>query len=216
MSEVSTTTSDAAFWNGVAEKYSRSPLANPGAFERKIEITKSRMTASDTVLDIGCGTGSLALRLAPFAAHVHGLDVSSEMIRIAKGKAAAGNVDNVAFHVGPFDDTVPFAPASVDVLCAYSILHLVDDLPAALQRIHRLVKPGGSFVSSTACLRDSWVPFGPLVWAMRLVGKAPKVVQLLSAAALKDAMAAAGFVDIEAPDVGAKKMVAFFVARKPS
>ncbi|HWB80927.1 MAG TPA: class I SAM-dependent methyltransferase [Nannocystaceae bacterium] len=208
--------SDAAFWNGIAEKYSRSPVANPGAFERKIEITKSRMKPSDTVLDIGCGTGSLALRLAPFAAHVHGLDVSSEMVRIANGKAAADGVHDVTFHEGPFDDAVPFAPASVDVLCAYSILHLVDDLPAALQRIHRLVKPGGSFVSSTACLRDSWVPFGPLVWAMRLVGKAPKVVQLLSAAALKDAMAAAGFVDIEAPDVGAKKMVAFFVARKPS
>lgn len=66
MSEVSTTTSDAAFLNAVAEKYSRTPVANPGAFERKIEITRSRMTASDTVLDIGCGTGSLALRLAPF------------------------------------------------------------------------------------------------------------------------------------------------------
>lgn len=209
-------TGDAAFWDGIAEKYSRSPVANPGAFERKIEITKSRMKPSDVVLDVGCGTGSLALRLAPFAAQVHGLDVSGEMIRIAKGKAAAEHVDNVAFHVGALDDTMPFAPASVDVLCAYSILHLVADLPAVLRRIHGLVRPGGFFISSTACLRDSWVPFGPLIAMMRLFGKAPEVVQLLSAAQLKDAIASAGFVDVEAPEVGAKKTVAFFVAKKPA
>jgi hypothetical protein len=78
------------------------------------------------------------------------------------------------------------------------------------------VKPGGSFISSTACLRDSWVPFGPLIAMMRLFGKAPRVVQLLSSRALKNAITDAGFVDVEAPDVGAKKMVAFLVATKPS
>lgn len=67
-------TADAAFWNDLAERYARQPVANPGAFERKIEITRARMKPTDVVLDIGCGTGSLALRLAPSAATIHGLD----------------------------------------------------------------------------------------------------------------------------------------------
>lgn len=63
---------DATFWDKLAEKYSRRPVANPEAFERKIEVTKKLMGPQAEVLDIGCGTGSLALRLAPFGARVHG------------------------------------------------------------------------------------------------------------------------------------------------
>ena len=139
---------DATFWNKLAEKYSLQPVANPEAFDRKIEITTSLMTQKSVVLDIGCGTGSLALRLAPSGAHIHGLDLSSEMIRIAKDKAAAENVDNVSFHIGPWDDSfAALEPESLDGICAYSILHLVEDRSGALQQIHRLLKPGGFFVS---------------------------------------------------------------------
>lgn len=205
---------DVVFWNKLAEKYARTPLANPAAFDRKVAITQSRMTPSAVVLDVGCGTGSLALRLAPSGAHVHGLDVSSEMIRIARDKATVAKVANVTFHVGAFDDTfTAFEVASLDGICAYSVLHLVDDLPAALGRIHRLLKPGGFFVSSTVCLGGSWVPWGPLLRVMRGLGKAPKV-ELLSQRTLVEAVQRAGFGDIAQPDVGAKPNIAFIVASK--
>ena len=208
-------TDNAAFWDGIAEKYSKQPVANPDAFDAKIAITKSRMKPTDVVLDIGCGTGSLVLRLADSAAHVHGLDISSEMIRIANGKAEAQKVDNVTFHTGPFDDTFrAFEPESLDGLCAYSILHLVDDRSAALEQIFRLLKPGGFFISSTVCLGDSWVPYGVLIGAMRLIGKAP-MVQIFDKQTLEDEMRQSGFVDISQPDVGAKGEIAFIVATKP-
>ncbi|HYO97092.1 MAG TPA: class I SAM-dependent methyltransferase [Polyangiaceae bacterium] len=206
---------DVVFWNKLAEKYARTPVANPAAFDRKIVITQSRMTPSAVVLDVGCGTGSLALRLAPSGAHVHGLDVSSEMIRIARAKATAATVTNVTFHVGAFDDSfTAFGDASLDGICAYSLLHLVGDLPAALARIHRLLKPGGFFVSSTVCLGGSWVPWGPLLRVMRGLGKAPSV-QLLTQHTLVDEVRRAGFVDLAQPDVGAKPDIAFIVATKP-
>ena len=67
---------DARFWDSIAEKYAAQPVEDQAAFDRKIAITKEHMEPTDVVLDIGCGTGSLALILAPHAAHVHGLDLS--------------------------------------------------------------------------------------------------------------------------------------------
>ena len=208
-------TSAAAFWNGLAEKYAKQPVANPEAFEAKIAITKSRMKATDVVLDIGCGTGSLALRLAGSAAHVHGLDISSEMTRIADGKARAQKVDNVTFHTGAFDDSFrAFGAESLDGICAYSLLHLVEDRSAALEHIFSLLKAGGFFISSTVCLGESWVPYGPLIWSMRLVGKAP-MVKIFDKRTLEEEIRRSGFVDVSQPDVGAKGDIAFIVAKKP-
>lgn len=207
-------TSDATFWNRLAEKYSRQPVANPDAFERKIAITRSCMSPGDVILDIGCGTGSLALRLAPHAAHVHGLDLSSEMVRIARDKATVQKVSNVTFHVGAFDEDISFAPESLDGLCAYSLLHLLEDRTTALQRIYRLLKPGAFFVSSTVCLKESWVPYTPVLRVMRWLGKAP-LVKVFTKQSLANDIRDAGFVNLSQPDVGADPTIAFVVAAKP-
>ena len=208
-------TADATFWNDLAERYAAKPLDDPEAFERKIAHTKARMAPDQVVLDIGCGTGSLVLRLADGAREVHGLDLSSEMVRIANGKAAADGVDNVTFHVGPFDDSFDaFEDGSLDGICAYSILHLVPDRDEALARIFRLLRPGGFFVSSTVCLGGSWVPYGLVLPVMRWLGKAP-MVKIFSGAELEESVRRAGFVDVTRPDVGAQKVVAFMLATKP-
>lgn len=207
-------TADPTFWNRIADDYARKPVEDPEAFERKIAVMKARIQPTDTVLDVGCGTGSLALRLAPFAGHVHGLDVSPEMTRIARGKAADQGAESVTFHTGAFDDTFGVIPdGSLDVLCACSLLHLVDDRGAALARLFRLLKPGGLLVTSTACLGESWVPYAPILAAMYWIGKAPRV-WVFSKQALIEEIRRAGFVDVEAPDVGAKAEVGFIVARR--
>jgi arsenite methyltransferase len=208
-------TTNAKFWDDIAERYAAKPVDDPDAFDRKIAITKAHMKPGDVVLDIGCGTGSLALRLAETGAHVHGLDVSSEMVRIARSKAAADAAENVTFHEGPFDETfTTFADESLDGICAYSIIHLVEDRPAMLERIFRLLKPGGFLVSSTLCLRESWVPMAPMITVMRWLGKAP-YVGVFSRRALETDIEQAGFVDLDAPDVGAQRTVVFLVAKKP-
>jgi SAM-dependent methyltransferase len=206
-------TADARFWNEIADAYSRKPVENPEAFERKIAITIARLKPTDVVLDIGSGTGSLALRLAPHAGHVHGLDVSNEMVRIARAKAGAQQVANVTFHVGTLEDCTEFEEGSLDGLCAYSLLHLIEDRHAALARIHRLLKPGGFFISSTPCLGDSWVPYRPILRVMRLLGKAPPV-WTFQRSALEQQVRRAGFVDVTYPDVGAEPTIAFMVASK--
>jgi arsenite methyltransferase len=208
-------TADARFWNKIADSYSKQPVADPAAFERKIEITKARMRPRDVVLDIGCGTGSLALRLAANCAHVHGVDASSEMTRIAREKAEASHSANVTFHCAAFDDDFKvFEPASLAGICAYSLLHLVDDRAATLARIFRLLEPGGFFISSTVCLGESWVPYAPVLSIMKAIGKAP-MVKIFRKSTLLPEIRSAGFVDIQSPEVGAEPTIAFVVATKP-
>jgi len=205
----------AVFWNQIAEKYAQKPVANPDAFERKIANHLGHIRPHHVALDIGCGTGSLALRLAPFARHVHGLDLSQEMIRIARDKARKQALENVTFDVGPFDAGLTrFAPASLDVISAYSLLHLVEDRAQAIARVFALLKPGGVFVSSNVCLAEGWIPYRPLLAIMHALGKAPPV-SIYSRRTLERELREAGFVDLQQPDVGADKTIAFVVALKP-
>lgn len=206
---------DAQFWDGLAEKYASQPLENPTAFDRKIALTRQNMKATDVVLNVGCGTGSLCLRLADVGAELHGLDVSGEMVRIAREKATAQGVTNVTFHTGPFDASfTTFAPNSLDGVCAFSILHLLAERRAALAQLYSLLKPGGFFVSSTLCIGGSWIPYSAVLTVMRWIGKAP-LVGVFTQDTLLAEVSAAGFVDVTTPDVGAKDTVAFVIARKP-
>jgi len=207
--------SDTWFWNGRAERYARMPVGDPQAFERKIEITRGKLTPASVVLDIGCGTGSLALRLAPSAGHVHGLDASSAMIAIAERKAIAAGIGNVSFHVGAFgEDPGVFPEGSLDVICAYSLLHLVRDRRECLSRMFDLLKPGGCLIASTVCLGESRLPYGLLLRVMHTLRRAPRVC-VLSRRTLRDEVEAAGFEAVREPDVGAERTISFLVASKP-
>lgn len=205
---------DARFWDNLAERYAAKPVSNLAAYQRKLEVTKARLSSTDVILDIGCGTGSLALELAPRVAHVHALDFSGEMVRIGKGKAEAQHVTNVTFHQSTLEASQAFQPGQFDGICAYNILHLVEDRAATLRRVFELLKPGGFFISSTAVLGESFVPYKPVLTFMRWVGKAPPV-GVFGADTLLREFHEAGFVDISTPDVGADKTTAFAVATKP-
>lgn len=207
-------THPAQFWDQIADRYAAKPIADPAVYQRKLAITKAELSPTQTVLDIGCGTGSLALELAPHVAHVHAIDISSEMIRIANTKKAAAGIDNVTFHVGSLDDALPFSTESFAGVCAYSILHLVADRRAVLARVFDLLVPGGFFIASTVCLGNLAVPMRPLLSVMRWLGKAPRV-EVFSGEELVAEFAAAGFEACTTPDVGAKGTTVFSVARKP-
>ena len=153
--------------------------------------------------------------MSPFAGHVHAMDISAEMIRIANQKKEAQGVTNVTFQHGTLDEGVAFEPGQLDGVWAYSILHFVADRPRTLKTIFDLLEPGGTFISSNMCLGDGWVPYGAIITVMRWLGKAP-VVYVYDRETILRELHEAGFVDVEEKDVGAARMVAFIVAKKPA
>jgi SAM-dependent methyltransferase len=97
------------------------------------------------VLDLGCGIGRLTLWMARKAEHVTGVDVSEEMIRVARSAAAAQRLHNVAFQVSDMA-TVALHDASFDIIvCSAVLKYIIDEneFSIAIGKMCRAVVPGG-------------------------------------------------------------------------
>ena len=183
------------FWDRVAPNYSKQPIADAESYARKLAATQALMRPDMEVLEFGCGTGSTALEHAPHVAHVLATDVSARMIDIGREKAELAGVTNVSFQQSGVEDFE--APdGSYDMVLALNLLHLVPDRAAALAKIHRLLKPGGLFISSTVCLADRMWFLRPVIPLMQLIGKAPYVSFLGASTVLRET-ATAGFEERE-------------------
>jgi ubiquinone/menaquinone biosynthesis C-methylase UbiE len=199
------------FWDRIAKKYARRPIANEAAYRKKLEITRDYFRPDMNVLEFGCGTGSTAIAHAPFVNQIRATDISSNMIEIARGKAAAENIENVTFEQSTID-ALDVPARSVDAVMGHSILHLLEDRDAAITKVHDMLKPGGVFISSTACLAGSMGWFKPIAAIGRVLGLLP-LVRFFTAAELQNSLVRAGF-DIDhlwQPDKGQS---VFIVARK--
>ncbi|MGG7568288.1 class I SAM-dependent methyltransferase [Rhodovulum sp. DZ06] len=204
--------SQADFWNRIARKYAARPIGDEAAYREKLRRTQALFTPGTRALEFGCGTGSTALEHAPHVAHYRAGDIAGEMIAIAREKAAAAGVENVEFAVETLEDRAGDGPAW-DAVLGLNILQLVPDVPETCARAFALTKPGGVFVTSTVTLGDRLLWARPLIWALKLVGKAPPV-NYVSEAQVKRAMTDAGFVieDAWRPN---KALGIFMIARKP-
>ncbi len=204
----------AKFWDGTAEKYSKQPIANQKAYEIKLDLTREYFTPDSQVLEFGCGTGSTAILHAPFVKHIDAIDVSQEMIRIAKDKLEPAGVQNVTFRVADMDG-FQATPESYDAVLGLNILHLLDDRMAAMREVCKALKPGGHFISSTACLREKllFTLIDPLFPLMHALGQWPKVYRL-SASRIQRDMEQIGFKTVHywQPDNG---IGVFMVGQKP-
>jgi ubiquinone/menaquinone biosynthesis C-methylase UbiE len=205
---------DAHFWDRIARKYAASPIGDMEGYERTVDRTRQRLRATDTVLELGCGTGTTALKLAPHVARMVATDLSPEMIAIAREKAAAQGCTNAEFaFAGPEDALWP--DASFDAVLAFNLWHLVADRAAALAHVRRVLKPGGLFVSKTPCLAEMNPLIRLAVPVARLIGQAPWVA-IFSASDLEREIEAAGFAVVERARHGSGRKDAriFIVARK--
>lgn len=207
----------ASFWDGVARKYAAAKIGNPQAYESWLARVAARLSVRDEVLEVGCGTGTTALRLAANVKHMKASDYSSEMIAIAKEKLVAGNHDNVTFvRADPFDPALELEGekgAGYDVVMGFNFLHLVDDPSAMVNRLAGLARPGGLVITKTACLKYRSLYLLPIVGLMRLLGKAPPV-RSLSISEVDEMMLDVGLNILEQRTFGGVVRSRFLIARK--
>lgn len=204
-------TSTAKWWNRIAPKYAREPIADEAVYERKLELTREHFTPDTEVLEFGCGTGGTAILHAPHVRHVLATDISEEMLIIARDKAQQASVENVTFERADFDT---LEAGKFDVVLGLSILHLLAEPRQAIAKAYAMTKPGGVFVSSTACLGDRMWFLRPLAPIMRLLGIFPPVLRFFSARELIRDLEDAGF-EIEYQWRPDKAIAVFIIARRP-
>lgn len=196
------TASDARFWDRTSRKYAKGPIADQAGYERTLDATRALLGSGDRVLELGCGTGTTALRLAGGVRDYLATDISAEMIAIAQEKHAAGPVPGLAFRTATADALTPEA-ARFDAVLGFNYLHLVRDLPGTLRSIHGLLAAGGLLISKTPCVGDMNPLIKLAVPAMRAIGQAP-YAGVFRAADLTRQMGDAGF-DILATENHATK-----------
>lgn len=181
-----------AFWDRIAPRYARTPIKDEAAYEQKLEMTRRYLDPSMELLEVGCGTGGTAVRHSSYVGQILATDLSENMINIARERAAQAGVENVRFERAALND-VRGSAGPFDAVLALSLLHLLEDLDAALGQIRDLLRPGGLFVSSTACLGDGYGFFrylGPPLRALRIL----PTINVFSEAELLQALGHAGFI----------------------
>jgi SAM-dependent methyltransferase len=168
------------------------------------------------LLDVGCGTGFLALLLAELGHRVTGVDLADGMLAIARGKAAAipGNAPPPAFRWGDAIDP-PLPAASVDAVVNRHLLWTLTDPARAFVNWRRLLRPGGRVVAidglwrlgRQAEARTAPVPPGPAaqppteawreVWARHYTEEVRAALPLHDAETFEPILAAATAAGLE-------------------
>ena len=165
------------FWDKRASQYDKQVRKHESLYDETIASIASLLSPTDSLLDFGCASGEMSLDLAAHVERVHGIDISSKMIELAKVKAAERRIENVDFDQrDEFDPTLE--EGSYSAIAALYVLHLVDDIPKTLARLSELLAPGGFLVSQTPCLGQRGRLFRSLINLAVRIGLAPPIRSL--------------------------------------
>ena len=114
----------------------------------------------ETVVDLGSGGGLdvflAALRVGPTGSAI-GIDMTPDMVALARRNADKAGHSNVAFHRADIDD-MPLDDDSVDCVISNCVLNLVPDKSRAFHEIYRILKPGGRLAVSDIALKQPLPP----------------------------------------------------------
>jgi len=137
-------------WNLVADGYAETTMIMFEQFADEA-IAASQLKPNATVLDVACGPGTLALRLASQADKVHGIDFSESMLAMFRQKIEQAGHNHIELHCGDAQ-VLPYADDTFDAAFSLFGLMFFPDRKKGFAEIHRTLKPGGSLALT------SWAP----------------------------------------------------------
>jgi arsenite methyltransferase len=149
----------------------------------------------ETVLDLGSGAGAdvlISARRVGTSGRAIGLDMTDEMLALARTNAAAAGVGNAEFVKGHIE-AIPLPDASVDVVISNCVINLSGDKPQVLREAARVLRPGGRFAVSDVIAdpdMDATTKADMAQWTGCIAGA-------LTEDEFRSALRAAGLVDVE-------------------
>ncbi|MCO4838189.1 MAG: class I SAM-dependent methyltransferase [Oceanospirillaceae bacterium] len=201
------------FWDAKAHVYAKSVITDEKSYKKKLTQTQALLAPHMRVLEFGCGTGTTAVRHAPYVQHIDAIDISQQMIEIGRRRADKAKVDNITFTRGTLA-SFNADTASLDAVLGLNIMHLLPDWQSAITEVARTLKPGGVFVSSTGCLGGSYLRLIKLLVPLgKRFGFMPDVF-IITESQLAKAIKSSGFVIQTQWHHGVQGINVFIVARK--
>jgi arsenite methyltransferase len=198
--ELRTTDADGAeVWGAALYGDGDAEGATPSAVEASlgcgVPTAVADLHPGETVLDLGSGAGAdvlISARRVGETGEAIGLDMTDEMLDLARANAAQAGVSNVRFIKGYIED-IPLPEASVDVVISNCVINLAADKRSVIAEAARVLRPGGRFAVSDVLADPNLDEAGRAdmqQWTGCIAGA-------LTEAEFRAALAAAGLVDVE-------------------
>ncbi len=167
-------------------------------------LATAHLKEGEVVVDLGSGGGLdvfLAARQVGPSGKAIGIDMTPEMLQLARANAAKGGFTNVEFLEGQID-AVPLRDQTADIVISNCVVNLASDKGKVFQEMHRILKPGGRVAISDIALKQE-LPDALAQSAAALVGC---IAGAISITEYQEGLAAAGFRDVVVVDSGADLM----------
>ncbi len=177
--------------HGAGEVWNWETPAGRIRWARRVEMLTCHLHPGERVLELGCGTGYFTRALASTGAQITAIDISVDLLAAAQRECPS---ENVSFEVqNAYDLTA--ADATFDSVVGSSVLHHLE-VDAALQEIHRVLKPGGSVNFTEPNMLNPQIAMQKNLPALkRRLGDSPDETAFFRWS-LRRRMAAAGFREI--------------------
>ena len=205
------------FWDKQAKRYDSIEGQFDPVYEGILSKTASYLDPGDTVMDLGCASGSKTLALAGKVKHIHGLDLSGEMIREANKKKEARGISNCSFSRGTVFEN-EFERGTFDAVVSFGVLHLLKDREGAFRAIYDLLKPGGFFISATGIFKEKMARKERLNFyaflLFKTLGIVPLHVNMFTTDGLIKLIEDQGFETVESEKIMHGMTILFLVAKK--
>jgi ubiquinone/menaquinone biosynthesis C-methylase UbiE len=206
------TDNDLGFWERLAPNYDRHLRWLGKSQDQVIALLREEVAKAYRLLDVGTGTGNIALAVAEFVPVVDAVDPSPVMLEVARRKAQAKNVQNVRFWLqGAYE--LDFPDHTFDAVILSHVLHIIERPEAALAEARRVLKKGGLLICPTYCHGQTFLSRVLSFIARNLLKQ--QVYCRFTADDLVELVRASGYEVDRCEILPDKIPVAFVVARSP-